>query len=124
MADRNEQVLAFGPFELFRGKKVLLEEGRPVRLGSRAFDILTALVERAGEVVGKNELMTYAWPNTFVEESNLRVHVASLRKILGDGHGGVRYIVNVSGRGYSFVASVGRAQSATEPAPVAVDSKK
>ena len=124
MVDRNEQVLAFGTFELYRGKKVLLEDGRPVRLGSRAFDILTALVERAGEVVGKNELMTYAWPNTFVEESNLRVHVASLRKILGDGHGGVRYIVNVSGRGYSFVASVGRTQSATEPVPVVVDSKK
>jgi DNA-binding winged helix-turn-helix (wHTH) protein len=57
VVDRHEQVLAFGPFELYRGKKVLLEGGKPVRLGSRAFDILTALVERAGEVVGKNELM-------------------------------------------------------------------
>jgi predicted ATPase/DNA-binding winged helix-turn-helix (wHTH) protein len=80
-----------------------MDQGLPVRLGSRALDILIALVERAGEVVSKNELMSYAWPNTVVEENNLRVHVAALRKILGDD---ARYIINVAGRGYSFVAPV------------------
>src|SRR5438105_526857 len=87
---------------------MLLESGRVVRLGSRAVDLLVALVERAGEVVGKNELMAYVWPNTVVEENNLRVHIASLRKCLGEGLAGARYIVNVAGRGYCFVAPVAR----------------
>jgi predicted ATPase/DNA-binding winged helix-turn-helix (wHTH) protein len=105
-AGTREQVLEFGPYQLFRSQKTLLEDGRPVRLGSRATDILIALVERAGEVVTKSELITYAWPDTFVEENNLRVHVAAIRKILGDGVGSARYIINVTGRGYSFVAPV------------------
>jgi predicted ATPase/DNA-binding winged helix-turn-helix (wHTH) protein len=112
----SEKVLTFGPFELYRDQKLLLEAGKSVRLSSRALEILVALVERAGEVVSKNELLAYAWPGTLVEESNLRVHVAALRKILGDGQAGVRYIVNVSGRGYSFVAPVNRTQTQVEPA--------
>lgn len=103
-----EQVLVFGPFQLFRERKMLLEDLRPVRLGGRALDLLVALVERAGEVVGKNELIAYAWPNTVVEENNLRVHIAAIRKLLGDGQRGARFIVNVAGRGYSFVAPVTR----------------
>src|SRR5687768_16489019 len=103
-----EQVLVFGPFQLFRERKMLLEDLRPVRLGGRALDLLVALVERAGEVVGKNELITYAWPNTVVEENNLLVHIAAIRKLLGDGQRGARFIVNVAGRGYSFVAPVTR----------------
>jgi predicted ATPase/DNA-binding winged helix-turn-helix (wHTH) protein len=103
-----EQAIAFGPYLLFRSRKVLLESNRPVHLGSRAMDILIALVERAGEVVTKNELMRYAWPNTVVEENNLRVHVTAIRKSLGDGQGNARYIVNMTGRGYSFVAPVTR----------------
>ena len=103
-----EQVLAFGPFQLFRARKMLLENGRPVRLGSRAIDLLTALVERAGEVVGKNELIAQVWPNTIVEDNNLRVHITSIRKRLGEGQAGARYIVNVAGRGYSFIAPVSR----------------
>ena len=110
MANRNlgvcEQGLAFGPYLLLRSQKTLLERGREVRLGNRALDLLIALAERAGEVVSKNELIKYAWPDTFVEESNLRVHVAALRKILGDGDEKSRYIINVAGRGYSFVAPV------------------
>jgi predicted ATPase/DNA-binding winged helix-turn-helix (wHTH) protein len=101
-----EQALAFGPYLLLRSQKILLENGRAVRLGSRALDLLIALAERAGEVVSKNELVKYAWPDTFVEDSNLRVHVAVLRKILGDGDEKSRYIINVAGRGYSFVAPV------------------
>jgi predicted ATPase/DNA-binding winged helix-turn-helix (wHTH) protein len=102
----DEKVLSFGPYTLFRSAKVLRVHGQPVRLGSRALDLLIALAERAGEIVSKNELMSYAWPNTVVEENNLRVHVAALRRILGEGQGNPRYIVNVAGRGYSFVAPV------------------
>ncbi|MET0291580.1 MAG: winged helix-turn-helix domain-containing protein [Steroidobacteraceae bacterium] len=101
-----EQVLSFGPFELYRTRKLLLESGEAVRLGSRALELLVVLVERAGEVVGKNELMARVWPDTVVEENNLRVHITALRKRLGEGQGGTRYIVNVAGRGYTFVAPV------------------
>jgi predicted ATPase/DNA-binding winged helix-turn-helix (wHTH) protein len=104
----HEQALAFGSFQLLRERKVLLDNQRPVRIGSRALDVLVALVERAGEVVGKNELIAYAWPDTFVEETNLRVHIAAIRKLLGDGQGDARFIVNVAGRGYSFIAPVSR----------------
>jgi predicted ATPase/DNA-binding winged helix-turn-helix (wHTH) protein len=114
-ANEREQVLTFGPFQLYRNRKLLLENGRLVRLGSRAFDLLVALVERAGEVVGKNELIAYVWPGSFVEENNLRVHIASLRKCLGEVQAGTRYIVNVAGRGYCFAAPVTRALG---PAPL------
>ena len=75
--------------------------------GGRAFDILAALVERAGEVVGKEELIARAWPQTFVEELNLKIQVSALRRALGDGQNGHRYIVTVPGQGYNFVASIG-----------------
>jgi predicted ATPase/DNA-binding winged helix-turn-helix (wHTH) protein len=105
-----ERAFSFGPFTLHRAQKQLLEGGQPVRLGSRALDILIALVERAGELVSKDELVAFAWPRTIVEESSLRVHVAALRKVLGDGQAGARYILNQPGRGYSFVAPVTRIQ--------------
>src|SRR3954470_7575766 len=99
-------VTSFGPYRLLAARRLLLEGDKPVRLGSRAFDILAALVERAGEVVGKEELIARAWPGTFVEESNLKIQVSALRRALGDGQGGHRYIVTVPGRGYNFVAPV------------------
>ncbi len=77
-------------------------------MGARSFDILVALVERPGEVVSHRDLMQRAWPDVTVEEVNLRVNVASLRKALGDGADGVRYITNIRGRGYCFVAPVDR----------------
>src|SRR6202049_5024623 len=98
--------VSFGPFRLLAAQRLLLEGDKPVRLGSRAFDILTALVERAGEVIGKGELMARAWPQTFVEESNLKIQVSALRRALSDGQGGRRYIATVPGRGYNFVAPV------------------
>jgi predicted ATPase/DNA-binding winged helix-turn-helix (wHTH) protein len=96
--------ISFGPFRLLAKQRLLLEGEKPVRLGSRAFDILAALVERAGEVVRKEELIARAWPQTFVEEANLKIQVSALRRALGDGQGGHRYIVTVPGRGYNFVA--------------------
>lgn len=107
--------LAFGRFQMFPYRRALLGDGQPIRLGSRALDILTVLVEHAGRVVSKEELIARAWPNIFVEESNLKIQVSALRRALGDGQGGNRYIVTVRGRGYEFVASVRR----TEEPPVA-----
>jgi predicted ATPase/DNA-binding winged helix-turn-helix (wHTH) protein len=104
--------LAFGSFQLLRERKVLLENQRAVRIGSRALELLIALVERAGEIVGKNELMACVWPDSVVEENNLRVHIAALRKLLGDGRDDARFILNVAGRGYSFVAPVSRVGTA------------
>jgi len=103
-----QHALAFGPFKLLRAQRLLLEDDVPVRLGSRALDILVALVERAGELVSNDELMTRVWPRTVVEENSLRVHMSALRKVLGDGHAGARYIINQPGAGYRFVAPIAR----------------
>ena len=84
-ASRQELVLAFGSFRLLTGQRLLLEADRPLRLGSRALEILMALLERPGELIGKNELLARVWPNLAVVEDNLTVHVAALRRVLGDG---------------------------------------
>src|SRR3954452_12334423 len=109
--------ISFGPFRLLPTQRLLLEGDTPVRLGSRAFDVLAALVERAGEVVGKEELIARAWPQTFVEEANLKMQVSALRRALGDGQGGHRYVVTVTGRGYNFVAPVSLEVKARAPLP-------
>ena len=75
-------------------------------------DILRLLISRAGEVVPKNEILAFAWSGLAVEEISLRVHVAELRKVLGDGKDGARYITNIPSRGYCFVATVERMASA------------
>jgi predicted ATPase/DNA-binding winged helix-turn-helix (wHTH) protein len=111
----NGYAISFGPYRLLAAQRLLLEGDRRVRLGSRAFDILTALVESAGEVVGKEQLIARAWPQTFVEESNLKIQVGALRRALGDGQGGNRYIVAVPGRGYNFVAPVWREEPSRAP---------
>nr|WP_314957716.1 winged helix-turn-helix domain-containing protein [Bradyrhizobium cosmicum] len=95
---------------------MLERNGAPVKLGSRAMDILRLLLSRAGEVVPKNEILRYAWAGLAVEEISLRVHVAELRKVLGDGKDGARYITNVPGRGYCFVAPVQRGERNAAPA--------
>jgi DNA-binding winged helix-turn-helix (wHTH) protein len=85
---------------------LLLEGDKAVPLGSRALEILIVLLERPGELVSKQELMGRVWPNIFVEPANLTVHMSALRRALRDGRDGNRFIINVPGRGYSFVASV------------------
>jgi predicted ATPase/DNA-binding winged helix-turn-helix (wHTH) protein len=110
-----DDAIAFGPFHLFPAQHMLLEAGEPVRLGSRALEILVALVERPGEMVSKRELVARVWPDTVVEEGNLKAHIAALRKALGDGRDGNRYLVNVPGRGYSFVAPVVRPKPPAPP---------
>lgn len=91
----------FGAFRVVPQERALYRHGVPVRLAGRAFDLLVALVERAGTVVGKDELMALVWPSTVVAEGNLRVSINALRKVLGSDQ---PYVENVVGRGYSFVA--------------------
>src|SRR5258708_2507713 len=105
----SQDVLCFGPFCLSASERVLEKDGVPVRIGSRALDILIALVERPTEVVTKKELFARVWPDLVVDEGNLRYHVSALRKALGEGRSGGRYVANVSGRGYCFVAPISRA---------------
>ena len=100
--------LSFGPFELSIGERVLRRDGQVLPLGDRALDILIYLADRPGEVIAKQELIDHVWSDVTVEEGSLRVHVAAIRKALGDGQFGNRYIANVKGRGYSFVGNTTR----------------
>ena len=101
-----EEILRFATFELRPKQAALLDGGRRVPLGSRALAILTLLARRAGEVVSTKEITNHAWPNTFVEDSNIRVQIAGLRRALRDGTEGPRFIINEPGRGYRFAATV------------------
>jgi DNA-binding winged helix-turn-helix (wHTH) protein len=89
-------VLSFGPFSLFMAGRLLKRADEPIPLGGRALDVLIALTERDGEIVSFQELISIAWPNVTVDETNLRVQIAALRKALGDGVDGARYISNVT----------------------------
>lgn len=100
--------ILFGPFELNVTERSLKKGDEIIPLGARAFDILIALIDRAGEIVSKGELIKRVWPDVTVEEGSLRVHLSGLRKALGDGQFGHNYITNVKGRGYSFVSPVSR----------------
>jgi len=91
---------------LLAAQFLLLEGDKPVPLGSRALEILIALLERPGELVTKEELMNLIWPDVFVEPANLTVHISALRRALRDGREGNRFIINIPGRGYRFVASI------------------
>lgn len=104
MNDLSDQAVHFGPYQVHPRQRRVLEAGRPLRLGRRAVDILMVLLEHAGDVVSKQALIARVWPTSVVEDGNLRVHMAALRKALGDGQAGQRYIVTVAQRGYSFVA--------------------
>jgi predicted ATPase/DNA-binding winged helix-turn-helix (wHTH) protein len=95
----------FGPFRLVPKRQLLLRNGVPVRIGGRALDILSLLVRRPGEVVTKKELLEFGWQNTFVHESNLKVNIAALRRVLSNRAAEI-YIATVSGRGYRFVERV------------------
>lgn len=112
--DPSRSAVRFGQFSLDPARQLLLEGGRPVIVGARSLAILIALVERAGEVVSNQSLVALVWPDTFVEDSNLRVHVGRLRRSLRDGQDGRRYLVNIPGRGYKFVAAVTRGHRGTD----------
>src|SRR5262245_16955405 len=110
----------FGPFRLLVRERALFDDDKPVRLGSRAMEVLVALVERAGELVTKRDLIGTVWPDTVVVEANLAVHIAGLRRALDEGQTANRYIINVPGRGYRFVAPVTVIDSEALPDRIAV----
>jgi len=118
------ETFQFGPFRLIAPERLLLKANEPVALGSRALDILIALVERAGDVVSHRELVKRVWPDVIVEESSLRVHIAGLRRALGDGRGEARYIANLPGRGYCFVGSVQRSGQNGPPTGVSAGRRQ
>ena len=97
-------LLQFDEYEVDLDHRRLTESGRPLRLGGRAFDILSALISRAGVVVTKEELIDLVWPTTTVDEGSLRVHLVALRKTLGDQ--AKHYIETIPGRGYLFAGIV------------------
>ncbi|MGV7030625.1 ATP-binding protein [Methylobacterium symbioticum] len=96
----------FGDFVLIPSEQRLWRAGKVVRLGGRPMEILNALVERAGQVVSKEDLTKRAWPRTTVDESNLKVNIAAIRRALEGPEPETRFIATVSGQGYRFVAPV------------------
>jgi predicted ATPase/DNA-binding winged helix-turn-helix (wHTH) protein len=100
--------IAFGSFILHPDERLLLRQGKPVDLGTRAFDILVTLATQPNEVVSKADLLARVWPDVTVEEGSLRFHMANLRKVLAADAGGARYIATLTGRGYCFVAPMSR----------------
>lgn len=113
----------FGPFRLDAQERLLLRNGAAVSLTPKAFDLLLALLEQPGHLFEKEALMKRVWPDTFVEENNLTDNVSRLRKALGEGENGQKFIETVPKRGYRFVAEVRRQNGAAaepiivEPAP-------
>ncbi len=107
-------IYSFGPFRLHLAGRLLLKNNCPVAIGSRALDLLVILLQNAGSVVGKDALIANLWPDSVVDPAGLRVHMAALRKVLGDSD---RYIVTVPQRGYSFVAAVEVSELEAMPPP-------
>src|SRR5262245_52492881 len=106
MSQQPMHIYEFGPFRLDAAELLLLRDGEAVPLTPKAFDLLLALVERHGHLLEKEELLKTIWPATFVEETNLASNISQLRKALGDGENGHRYIETAPKRGYRFVAVV------------------
>jgi len=107
-AATTRDIVSFGPFSLDAGRRLLLKDGTPLVLGARTLDTLLALLSRPNEAISKRDLMTKVWPDIIVEEGSLRFHIATLRRALGDGRDGARYITTLAGRGYCFVAPISR----------------
>ena len=95
------EALEFGRFRVLLRQRQLLADGIPVEIGTRAFDLLVALLEANGSLVTKNELLTRVWPGIVVSQENLKVQVSALRRVLGEGRELIR---TEFGRGYRFTA--------------------
>ena len=106
MSHQSKHLYEFGPFRLDVAERLLLRDSESVALTPKAFDLFLALVEHHGHLLEKEELMKLVWPDTFVEEANLSYNISLIRKALGDGENGQRYIETVPKRGYRFVARV------------------
>jgi DNA-binding winged helix-turn-helix (wHTH) protein/tetratricopeptide (TPR) repeat protein len=107
----------FGEFRCDPREGLLFQAGTPVPLPPKAFDVLLVLIRSNGRLRTKDELMQEVWPDSFVEESNLAVHISALRKVLGETAGGPQYIETVPRRGYRFVAQVTERRDEGKPGP-------
>ncbi|WP_206240296.1 ATP-binding protein [Novosphingobium terrae] len=107
--------ITFGPFSLFPGERLLTLDDAPVEIGGRSLDLLIVLTEQPGRVLSKRDLLKRVWSDVVVEDGSLRFHMAGLRKLLGDGKDGARYIATQVGVGYAFVAKVERHGPAVSP---------
>src|SRR5215469_3288439 len=118
---RVEGVYEFGDFRLLAAERRLTArtDGRPIELTQKALDALHFLVQHPGELLDKSVLMAAVWPNVVVEENNLNQAISALRRALGDGSAGRRFIITVPGRGYQFVAAVREVSDVAAPAPAA-----
>ncbi|KRB62088.1 transcriptional regulator [Rhizobium sp. Root708] len=105
---------SFGPFHLSVARRLLAKDGNPVDLGARALDLLVALAREPNVIVSKKDLISRVWPDVIVDEGSLRFHMTGLRKALGDGQDGARYITTVAGRGYCFVAPISQPNRSPE----------
>ncbi len=105
----------FGPFRLNAAERLLLRDGVVISLTPKAFDLLLVLVAQPGHLLAKEELMQAIWPDAIVEETNLAWNISHLRKALGDGENGERYIETVPRRGYRFVNQVRAVSPETSP---------
>ncbi|MFT2211043.1 ATP-binding protein [Rhizobium giardinii] len=108
VGDTTADELSFGPFRLSVGQRLLTKDGVRIDLGARALDLLIALTLAPNVVVAKKDLISRVWPDVIVDEGSLRFHMTGLRKALGDGQDGARYITTIAGRGYCFVAPISR----------------
>jgi predicted ATPase/DNA-binding winged helix-turn-helix (wHTH) protein len=111
------KIASFGPFRLHATERLLEKNGAPLKIGSRALDILITLLEHAPELVGKRDLIRRVWGNLVVDEVSLRFNVAALRKRLGDGGSSVNYITNIPARGYCFTGVVNWEEKEAEAMP-------
>ena len=116
-ASASEAPILFGDFMLLPRERALIFNGVPVELGSRAFDLLTVLVRSSGKIVSKDELVSYVWPSTFVDDSNLRFQMATLRKALGEARGMIK---TIPGRGYLFVGDPEEQRNSSQPVTAAM----
>ena len=128
MAPQAERCIEFGPFRLDPGQRLLFRGTEIVALTPKAIETLIVLVERRGQLVGKDELLRRVWPDTFVEEGTVARNVSFLRRALGDSADGSEYIETHSKRGYRFAAEVrevdGKAGPATESVPEAAGAPR
>lgn len=114
------ELLLFGDFRLDRRGGLFRRDDNggfaPIAIGSRGLDILGVLIERAGEVVSKDEIIAAVWPETVVEDSNLTVQISTLRRVLDRGRSTGSCIQTIPGRGYRFIAPVGQPNAVVLPA--------
>jgi TolB-like protein/DNA-binding winged helix-turn-helix (wHTH) protein/Flp pilus assembly protein TadD len=119
-----KHLYGFGSYRLDAVERVLLRDGQPVTLPPKDLETLLALVERAGHIVEKEELLEKVWPGVFVEEGNLARHIFNLRQVLGENPDGRKYIETIPKRGYRFVAAVQEDPEATAPYSTVQDSEQ